>query len=204
MKFLGTDEASLEEAAALIKKGKIVAFPTETVYGLGASMHSEDAIKQIYAVKGRAFTKPLAAHVYSLKQVEMIAEVNPSFYDLAKRFLPGPLSIILKKKSFISNIACQETIAIRMPDHKTALSLIEKVGHPLFATSANRSQNPSHKEAKSIYHEFDGKIAAVIDAGFSPLGVESTIISLVDPKQPKILRIGPIPSSILLELLNES
>jgi L-threonylcarbamoyladenylate synthase len=178
--LLGADDVA--RAAAFLKAGRLVAFPTETVYGLGACLFNPQAIQAIFTVKGRPSDNPLIAHVSSLEQVEEIAEeIPPAFYQLAKRFFPGPLAIILKRRSCVPSIASAglDSIAIRMPSHPVALKLIESVGEPLVAPSANLSGRPSSTESKHVLEDFAGKIAAVIDGGKTEVGFESTVISLL-------------------------
>ncbi len=185
-------EKQIQEAAVLLKKGEIVAFPTETVYGLGGCLFDRDAIEKIYVAKGRPKAKPLSAHIASLDQVLLLAEDIPeAFYRLAKRFFPGPLTLILKKKASIPDFVTgfTETIGIRFPNHPVALSLIKAAGMPLAAPSANISGRPSPISAEQVLQDLDGKIAAIVDGGACPLGVDSTIFDLVSFK---ILRQGKI------------
>lgn len=193
----------LEHAAELLKKGHLVAFPTETVYGLGAAIFNSDAIASIFTAKGRPSDNPLIAHVSSLEQVEEIAEEIPErFYLLAKAFFPGPLTVVLKRKSHVPAIvsAGLPTIAVRMPSHPIARALIELVGQPLVAPSANLSGKPSATQAEHVLEDFEGKIAAVIDGGKTDFGIESTVISLLDDV-PVLLRPGAITREQIEEVL---
>ncbi len=185
-------EKQIREAAALLKQGEIVAFPTETVYGLGACLYDVKAVEKIYVAKGRPKAKPLSAHIADLQQVEELAEEIPEeFYLLAERFFPGPLTLILKKKATIPDIvsAGTATIGIRFPDHRIAQELIKEVGMPLVAPSANTSGKPSPISSKQVLQDLEGKIAAVIDGGACPLGIDSTVFDLVSFQ---ILRQGKI------------
>ncbi|MBI2743229.1 MAG: threonylcarbamoyl-AMP synthase [Chlamydiales bacterium] len=184
----------VEVAASLLKEEEIVAFPTETVYGLGARIYSEDALKKIFAAKNRPADNPLIIHVASLQQIEEIAEEIPQiFYRLAEAFFPGPLTVILKKRRHLSSIlsAGLETIAIRMPSHPIAKALIEMVGEPIAAPSANLSGRPSATSHLHVLEDFEGRIAAVINGGSSDLGIESTVVNLVS-EGPLLMRPGSI------------
>ncbi len=186
---------TLEEidiAAALLKKGKLVAFPTETVYGLAAPIFNPEAILSIFKAKGRPSDNPLIAHISSLAQVAQIAINIPDlFYVLAEAFFPGPLTVVLEKHPNVPSVvsAGLNTIAFRMPNHKGALFLINAVGEPLVAPSANLSGKPSSTEASHVLQDFEGKIAAVIDGGQTQYGIESTVISLLGDV-PVLLRPG--------------
>lgn len=193
-------EKQILEAAALLKKGEIVAFPTETVYGLGASLFDLCAIEKIYVAKGRPKVKPLTAHIATLSQVKEIAiDIPDAFYLLANAFFPGPLTIILKKHPHVPNCATagSNTIGIRFPDHPIAQHLIQEVGSPLVAPSANLSGCLSPVTADEVLRDLNGKIAAVVDGGICPLGIPSTIVDLVSFEYPVILRIGQITSKDL-------
>ncbi|MBX3720052.1 MAG: threonylcarbamoyl-AMP synthase [Parachlamydiales bacterium] len=198
-------EAQITEAASLLKSGSIVAFPTETVYGLGASIFQPQAISNIFKVKGRPQDNPLIAHVSSLEQVERIAQDIPDvFYSLAERFFPGPLTVVLKKNECVPSIvsAGLNSIALRMPSHPIARTLIEAVGEPIVAPSANISGTPSSTRCEHVIHDFDGKIAAVIDGGSAHYGIESTVISLIG-EDPMLLRPGAVSTEQLEEVLQK-
>lgn len=196
----------IERAAELLKRGELVAFPTETVYGLGAHIFNPKAIQSIFEAKGRPSDNPLIAHIHHLDQVEEIAqEIPDSFYRLASAFFPGPLAIILKKRSCVPSVASAglDSIAVRMPSHPIALKLIELAGGPLVAPSANLSGKPSSTQAKHVIDDFDGKIAAVIDGGKTDVGIESTVISLLGTR-PVLLRPGSITQEAIEEVLGYS
>lgn len=193
----------LKHAAEVIKKGGIVAFPTETVYGLGANIFDSQAIAKIFHAKGRPADNPLIAHVCDLKQVEKIAtEIPDMFYRLASHFFPGPLTLVLKKHPNVPLVASGglETMGIRMPDHPIALELIRQVGEPLVAPSANLSGKPSSTTIEHVLADFDTAIDAAIDGGPSKYGLESTVVSLViDP--PVILRPGAVTKEEIEKVL---
>lgn len=188
-------EKEIEQAAQMLKSGEVVAFPTETVYGLGAPIFEPKTIEKIFSIKGRALDNPLIAHIADLADCEKIAEDLPeTFFQLAGRFFPGPLTLVVKKKSAVPSIvsAGLETIAIRMPHHPIALSLIRAVGEPLVAPSANLSGRPSSTMAEHVLADFRGKIASVLDGGPCQHGMESTVIDLVSFEKPTLLRHGAL------------
>jgi L-threonylcarbamoyladenylate synthase len=190
-----TDEHSLEMASGLLKRGKLIAFPTETVYGLGAAIFNPLAIADIFRVKNRPQDNPLIAHIRSIDQMRLIAVDIPEIaFLLAARFFPGPLTIVLKKADSVPSIVSNGggTIALRMPSHPVAKRLIELTGEPIVAPSANLSGSPSSTCAQHVLSDFEGKIAGVIDGGSTEIGIESTVISLIDPDRPMILRPGAI------------
>lgn len=196
MKIFSTDSKDIKQAAELLKAGKLVCFPTETIYGIGADATNEEAVKNIFTVKGRPNFNPLIAHVSSIEMAEKIAVFNDTAKAVVNKFWPGPLTIILKKKE--NNNLCKAitaglgTVAVRMPDTKSALELIEKLGKTVAAPSANKSGKPSPTEAKHIADTFaEDEIAGIIDGGRTEIGLESTILDLTS-KTPTILRHGAI------------
>ena len=181
------------QAASLIKAQELVAFPTETVYGLGAAAFQSQAVEKIFLAKGRAETNPLLLHLSCMEQVESVAkEIPPAAIMLMERFWPGPLSIILPARETVPAIVRggKTTVGLRMPAHPVALALIDQAG-PLAAPSANLSGRPSPVTAEHVKADLDGKIAAILDAGPTGLGLESTIIDLSNPGY-RILRQGGI------------
>lgn len=193
----------LQRAAQFIKQGALVAFPTETVYGLGAAIFNPSAVESIFKVKRRPVDNPLIAHISSIDQVRQIAaEIPDSFYLLAKSFFPGPLTVVLKRNGKVPPIvsAGLDSIALRMPSHPIALKLIELVGEPLVAPSANLSGKPSSTQDSHVLEDFEGKIAAVIEGGKTDFGIESTVISLLD-KTPVLLRPGAIAKDQVEQVL---
>lgn len=176
----------------VLKSGGIIGFPTETVYGLGAYLSNEDAIKRIFELKKRAHNKPFIIHLASFEDVIKVAEDIPhQFYKLAKVFMPGPLTIVLKKKKNISSsISSSDTIAVRVPDHPLTLKLLKELREPIVGTSANISNETAAVTASEVLNIFDGKIQIVIDGGEAQLKLPSTVLSLIDGL--KILRAGKI------------
>ena len=186
--------AALDEAAEIIKKGGLVAVPTETVYGLAGNGLDEEAVKQIYEVKGRPQVKPLSLMVHGPEAMDSYCEDLPAGARLlAKRFWPGPLTIVLKAKDLIPSIvlAGGDTVGLRCPDHPMTLALLEKAGVPFAAPSANPSGEESPKTAEKVRQYFDGRIDGIIDGGECGIGRESTIISMAQ-KPYKILRQGAL------------
>lgn len=188
-------ESGLSTGVDLLKAGEPIAIPTETVYGLAAPIFSSRAIEKVFEVKGRPSDNPLIAHIAEVGQAEEIAVDLPElFWELAERFFPGPLTLVVKKGARVPSIACAglDTIAIRMPSHPLARRVIEAVGQPLVAPSANLSGRPSATTATHVLQDFDGTIAAVIDGGACEVGIESTVVDLVSFERPTILRPGSI------------
>ena len=173
---LQADAAGIAEAAALLRAARLVAFPTETVYGLGADATSELAVARIYAAKGRPAFNPLIAHVASLAAAQAQGVFSAEAMRLAKRFWPGPLTLVLPLASAATVCASaragQSTIALRVPAHPVALSLLAAVGLPLAAPSANRSGRVSPVTAAHVLDDLSGEIDLVLDAGPCPVGVE--------------------------------
>lgn len=183
------------EAATYLVHNEVVAFPTETVYGLGANAKSEEAVKKVYEAKGRPSDNPLIVHIASQSQLNEFVTEIPSFAKrLMQKFWPGPLTLILKHKpGQLANAvtAGLETVAVRMPNHPVALQLIEESGLPIAAPSANTSGKPSPTTAKHVYEDLNGRIAGIVDGGSTGVGVESTVLDCtVDI--PVILRPGGV------------
>ena len=189
-----TDYTKLKEPAQIIKNGGIVVFPTETVYGIGTNGLNENSIKRLYEVKQRPLNKPISLLVNSIEMIEQITQnISELEYKLIKKFMPGPFTIILKKKTLIPNIltANGDTVGIRMPENKVALKLIEYAGVPIATPSANISGKPSGTTLDMINNDFGEKVDYFIDGGKSKIGVASTIVQVIDGK-PHILREGAI------------
>lgn len=192
-------EDDLSKAAEILKKGGLVAFPTETVYGLGADALNPEASKKIYEAKGRPSDNPLIVHIADIKSMEVIAENIPKeAYRLAEVFWPGPLTMILNKKEIVpyNTTGGLETVAIRLPANKTARDIISRAGGFIAAPSANTSGKPSPTQAKHVIDDMFGRVDMIIDGGKSTLGLESTIVDLTGTV-PMILRPGCITKSML-------
>jgi L-threonylcarbamoyladenylate synthase len=190
-------------AADIIKKGGLVAFPTETVYGLGADALNPKAVRSLFEAKKRPFDNPPIVHVGDAKDVYRLAkEVPPKAKKLMKSFWPGPLTLIFKRLEIVQDVtvAGLDTIAVRMPRHSVALALIRESGCCIAAPSANLAGKPSPTSAKHVLDDLDGRIDAVLDAGPTNIGVESTVLDMtVDP--PQVLRPGGTPYEVLKKAL---
>lgn len=184
----------IDEAVEILKTNGLVAFPTETVYGLGAAGLNKEAVEKIFIAKNRPQDNPLILHVCSIEMAEEIAEnISPDAKKLMDSFWPGPLTIIFKRKPNVPDVitAGLDTVAIRMPDNKIALKLIEKLGMPIAAPSANTSGKPSPTCAEDVYEDMYGKIPLIIDGGDAKVGLESTVVDLSNDIA-MILRPGAI------------
>ncbi len=189
----------LEEAADLLRSGGLVAFPTETVYGLGANALDASAARKIYEAKGRPSDNPLIVHISELQDIKVLArEIPEKAYQLAEVFWPGPLTIILKKKDCVpkGTTGGLDTVAIRLPANQLARDLIAASGVYVAAPSANLSGKPSPTKAEHVIKDMDGKIDMIIDGGNATLGLESTIVDLTGVN-PVILRPGCITKGML-------
>ena len=197
---LKSDFTYLEEASEIIKRGGLVAFPTETVYGLGANALDEEAVKKIFIAKGRPQDNPLIIHVADKNIDDYVKEIPEIAREIIDRFWPGPLTIILNKKEIIPNVtsANLESIGIRMPNNEIALELIRLAGVPIAAPSANISGRPSPTDVERCIEDLDGKVDCIIGGMQCNVGVESTIIDCTS-NPPLILR----PGGITLEMLKE-
>jgi L-threonylcarbamoyladenylate synthase len=195
---------ALDQAAARLRGGGLVAFPTETVYGLGGDATSDESVAAIFAAKGRPSFNPLIVHLSRADQVERLAQIDSRAALLMQRFWPGPLSLVLRRapRCPISLLASAglDTLALRVPAHPLALELLRAVGRPIAAPSANRSGRVSPTTADHVLSELDGHIAAVLDGGPCRIGVESTVVDLTG-KTPLLLRPGGIATEKLETLL---
>lgn len=193
----------MTEAGAILKQGGLVAFPTETVYGLGADALNEAAAAKTYEAKGRPSDNPLIVHIARIEDLRVITEQVPALtYKIADRFWPGPLTMILKKSDAVpyGTTGGLDTVAVRMPDHAAARALILAGGGFVSAPSANTSGRPSPTEAAHVEEDLTGKIDMILDGGMVEIGLESTILDMtVSP--PMILRPGAITREMLMELV---
>ena len=175
------EEAYLREAAAILRQGGLVAFPTETVYGLGAAVIHPQAVQRVYSVKGRPADNPLIVHLDSYEQLPAVAvEIPPIARQLAGKFWPGPLTMVLPKKATIPEevSAGLPTVAVRVPAHPVALRLLALAGVPVAAPSANLSGRPSPTQGSHVAEDLDGLVEMILDAGPTGVGVESTVLDL--------------------------
>ena len=198
--------ANIKKSISFLNKDDCVAIPTETVYGLAANAYSSKAVRKIYTLKRRPINNPSIIHYSSLNQLEKDCELNKNFFKLYKKFCPGPITFVLKlkKESRISKIATnnKKTVAIRFPKNKITQKLLKILNYPLAAPSANISTKISPVSASDVREEFGNKIKFILNGGRSKIGLESTIISLVD--KPKILRLGGIERTKINKVLNKN
>ncbi|MGY6410201.1 MAG: L-threonylcarbamoyladenylate synthase [Alkalilacustris sp.] len=199
---LPVTEAGLDTAARLLAEGALVAFPTETVYGLGADARNPAAVAAIYAAKGRPQFNPLIVHVPDIEAARRLAVFDPLAERLAAAFWPGPLTLVLPGRGGIAELATAglPSVALRIPAHPTARALLARAGVPVAAPSANPSGRISPTTADHVLQGLDGRIAAVLDAGPCAVGVESTILALTKGA-PRLLRPGGLPAEALADLL---
>ncbi|APH03375.1 L-threonylcarbamoyladenylate synthase [Bacillus weihaiensis] len=203
---LSTSYPHLSQAAALLKENEVVAFPTETVYGLGANACSDVAVKKIFEAKGRPSDNPLIVHIASVDKLEeIVSHIPNSAYKLIESFWPGPLTLVLEKQdktlsTFVT--AGLDTVAVRMPDHPVALEIISRSEVPIAAPSANRSGKPSPTQASHVYHDLNGRIAGIVDGGSTGVGVESTVVDCTSDI-PTILRPGGITKEQLEAVIGQ-
>lgn len=199
-KILGED--GIAQAAEIIKSGGIVAFPTETVYGLGGDATNADAIKSIFEAKGRPQDNPLIVHISDSSGAEQVAYVTEQALRLFDAFSPGPLTIVLKKKAEIPDTvtAGLPTVGVRIPKHEFARRLIALAGVPVAAPSANISSRISPTTAAHVYEDMNGRIPLIIDGGQCDVGIESTVLDM-SGDIPTILRPGAVTQEMLLEVL---
>jgi len=193
-------DRGIDAAARIIKNGGVVAFPTETVYGLGADALNEAAVRSIFKAKGRPSDNPLIVHVQGIAEAARLAELTPLARALVEKFWPGPFTAVLKKTPAIPYIvtAGLDTVAVRMPDNRYALELIRRSGCPIAAPSANLSGSPSPTEARHVYEDLKGRIPLILDGGKAEVGLESTVCDLTG-EVPVILRPGGVTYEMLRE-----
>ncbi len=197
------DMKKIRVAASLIRKGGLVAFPTETVYGLGADALNPKAVLALFKAKKRPLDNPPIIHVGDVEYIrKLVKELPPKAERLMEKFWPGPLTLIFKRSGIVPDVtvASLDTIAIRMPNHNVALALIRESSCPIAAPSANLAGKPSPTSAQHVLEDLNGRIDAVLDAGPTFIGLESTVLDLtLDP--PQILRPGGTPYEMLKEVL---
>ena len=202
---LPADDPPLRRAAEIIRSGGLVAFPTETVYGLGADATNDAAVRKIFEAKGRPSSDPLIVHVGSAADIEKVAAAVPeAVTPLAAELWPGPLTLVVPRGAAIPAVvsAGRDTVAVRVPSHPVALALIRRAGVPIAAPSANLFSRPSPTRAEHVLEDLDGRIDLILDGGPATVGVESTVLDLtVDP--PEALRPGGVPLERLTAILGE-
>ena len=198
-----TDEA-LGVAAELLRNGQLVAFPTETVYGLGANALDADAVLGIFAAKGRPADNPLIVHIHDRNQLDALCFVNDRAARLMDAFWPGPLTLIMPRKPAVPDAvsAGLDTVAVRMPSHPVASALLKACDLPIAAPSANRSGKPSPTTAKHVLDDMDGRIPLILDGGDCDVGLESTVVD-VTGETPCILRPGGVTKAMIEAVIGE-
>ena len=185
---------SLKLASELIKNGEVVAFPTETVYGLGVSAYDSEGVKKVFLAKGRPSDNPLIVHIADISDLNQVAlEITDNAKKLLNAFAPGPITVVLKKRKEIAEevSASLDTVGVRIPSHKGAREFIKACGLPIAAPSANTSQRPSPTTALAVYDDMQGKIPLILDGGNCDVGIESSVIDCRF-ETPVILRAGKI------------
>ncbi|MBQ9264721.1 MAG: threonylcarbamoyl-AMP synthase [Clostridia bacterium] len=190
---LPAQENTIHQAAQLIQQGQVVAFPTETVYGLGANALDDQAVRSIFTAKERPADNPLIVHVAEERQLDGLCEVTDTARKLMAAYWPGPLTMLLYKTSQVPNVttAGLPSVAVRCPNHPVALALLRACQLPIAAPSANRSGRPSPTTAAHVYEDMQGRIPLILDGGPCQVGVESTVVDLTGPV-PCVLRPGAI------------
>lgn len=196
-------EGALDRALAFLEQSQPVAFPTDTVYGLGARMDRAEAIDRLYAVKGRSSTKAIPVLVGDPAQLNRVSgELQGMAHVFAERFWPGPLTLIVPRRMDLpDNLSIHPTVGVRMPDHPVALALLRRSG-PLAVTSANRSGGEDARDAGEVHAQLSGLIPLILDGGRTPGGQASTVVDCTG-EQPVILRPGPLPLEALLSALQQ-
>lgn len=197
--------SKIRQAAKIIKSGNLVAFPTETVYGLGANALNSKSVRKIFIAKGRPSDNPLIIHISNSADLKMLVEQIPdTAHQLINKFWPGPLTLVLKKSKKVPKITTGgiNTVAVRMPENKIAQSLIKEAGVPLAAPSANVSGRPSPTTSKHVYNDLNGKISMIIDGGKTKIGIESTVVDLTR-KTPMLLRPGAVTLEQLQDIIGK-
>ena len=193
----------LKKTIEYLNNRNVVGLPTETVYGIGGNAYSRISIKKIFKLKGRPKSNPLILHYYNLNDAIQDVHLNKFFFKLYKKFCPGPITFILKKKTSSRihpiSLAKLKTVAVRFPKHKVIRAILKEINFPLAMPSANKSKNISPVSAQDVYEEFNEKIPLIIDGGVSRVGIESTVIDLTS--YPKILRPGKIHKNLIAKTL---
>lgn len=205
MNTLYLNKSQTDEAADILKNGGIVAIPTETVYGLAANAFNESAVKNIFKAKGRPSDNPLIVHISKINDIfKVVSEFPEKAQKLAEKFWPGPLTMILPKNENVPYCVTggMNSVAVRFPNHETARMIIEKSGVPLVAPSANISGRPSPTKFEHVVNDLSGKVDAVIDGGDCKVGVESTVLSLLN-ETPIILRPGLITKEEISNVIDK-
>ncbi len=198
-------EQQIERGIFILKRGGVIAFPTDTVYGLGASIADERAVEKIYRLKSRPLHRPLPVLLAKISQISELAHPIPEIaWELAYKFLPGGLTLVLPKLASVSSVVTGggNMVALRVPNHPVPQALVEGLGSPIVGTSANLSGEPPAMSAQEVFSQFDARIDLVIDGGPCSGGKESTIVDLTGDKA-RILRQGAIPVEEIKKVCGE-
>ena len=195
---------AITEAAAAIRMGGLVIYPTETIYGLGADARSDEAVAKVFAAKARPLESPISIAVNSIEMAREVAELTPTAEAIFEKFTPGPLTVVVKAKPTISKLLTSGTgkVGIRIPNHLAALKLIDFVGGPITTTSANVSGNPPPTTAREAIEQLGENVDIALDAGECELRRPSTVVD-ASSERPKIFREGPLPASEIEKTLRE-
>ncbi len=201
--LLNADEKSLDLASSLLHDGKLVAFPTETVYGLGADAMNRDAVLSIFSAKGRPADNPLIVHIYDRSQLKELCTIPEQAVSLMDAFWPGPLTLLFEKLPAVPDevTAGLPTVAVRMPSHPVAAALLRSCRLPVAAPSANSSGRPSPTKASHVLEDMQGKIPLILDGGSCDVGLESTVLDILHGT-PTILRPGGVTKEMLEQVLH--
>jgi len=203
--IFNVNNKNLSKAVNYLKKKQLIGVPTETVYGLAGNAYSKEAIKKIYLLKRRPFKNPLIIHYFNLEQLKNDVELNSDFYKLYKKFCPGPITFVLKKKknSLLPGIATAnlKTVAVRVPRNKTIRKILKSLNFPLAIPSANKSTQVSPVSADDVVNEFGASLKFILNGGSCAIGLESTVVDLTS--KVKILRPGLINQSDISKVLNK-
>jgi len=194
--------ADLERAVSILRRGGVIAMPTDTLYALVAAARDAEAVRRVFAMKGRKFSKPLPLFVSGLAMAERIAVLNPHARRLAGRFWPGPLTIVLPKQPAFESeaLAGGDTVALRVPDHDLARAVVEALDAPVTATSANRSSGRDPVSPEEVLRQLDGEVDFLLDAGPCPVGFASTVVDCTGPEL-HVTRQGALTEHSLLNAL---
>ena len=203
--IFNVNNKNLSKAVNYLKKKQLIGVPTETVYGLAGNAYSKEAVKKIYLLKGRPFKNPLIIHYLNLEQLKNDVVLNTDFYKLYKKFCPGPITFVLKKKknSLLPSIATAnlKTVAVRVPRNKTIRKILKSLNFPLAVPSANKSTQVSPVSADDVVNEFGASLKFILNGGSCAIGLESTVVDLTS--KVKILRPGSINPSDISKVLNK-
>jgi len=204
MRLLKTNPKNIKIASDTVKLGGLVVYPTDTLYGLGCDPFSIEAVKRVFKVKGEERKKPLPILASDIQQVRVIAHLSKEAEKVAKRFWPGPLTIVVPKKPTLPNIVTcdSDSVGVRVPKHDSALQLIRLSGGLLVGTSANRTGEKPPKTAQEAVQQLGEEVDIILDGGPAPLGVSSSVIDFTSVK-PKLVRKGPIKLSDVLDILQQ-